>query len=79
MQLEQFKSKQTEYLERLQEIIDKAYGYHSMSQGKRPKYEVLFYQKKQNQLKEQLAQEVHDYESTMVKMKVDIDKKIERF
>ena len=50
-----------------------------MFQGKRPKYEVMFYQRKQNQLKEQLAQEVQDYESTMVKMKVEVDKKIERF
>lgn len=79
LQLEQFQAKQAEYLERLQEINDKAHGYHSMVQGKRPKYEILFYQKKQNQLKEQLEQELKDYEATMAKMKLEIDKKIDRF
>ena len=80
LQLDNFRARLNEYLERLKETNDKAFGFADTIKGsKRPKYEVMFFQKKQNQIKQQLRLEIEDYEATMAKLKVEIDKKIEKY
>ena len=80
LRLHAFKAKHEDLWERLSDLNAKIFNYAKMSvEQKRPKYELFFFQRKQNQLKDQLKKEIKDYQEHMMKMKDDLDKKIEKY
>ena len=79
LQLDLYKSKYAEYNTRLMDLNDKTFEFNSYFNDKRPKYEIKFYEKKQQAIKIQLEQERGDYETYMRKLKVEGDKKIQSY
>lgn len=80
LRLHAFKAKHEDLYTRLSELNGKIYEYDlKFIEQKRPKYELYFFQRKQNQLKDQLKKEIKEYQDVMQKMKEDLDKKIEKY
>ena len=79
LQLDLYKNKYAEYNTRLMDLNDKTFEFNSYFNDKRPKYEIKFYEKKQQAIKIQLEQERGDYETYMRKLKVEGDKKIQSY
>ena len=68
-----------QFNKRLKQLNDQIVEYDEKFVKILPKFEVLFYKRKQNTLKTQLTRECQDYENKLQKMKVDIDKVAQHF
>lgn len=77
--LTNFESTFNQFHKRLKLLNDQIVEYDEKFVKIRPKFEVLFFKRKQNTLKVQLQRENQDYENKLQKMKNDIDKVAHHF